>query len=162
MRMFFVCLFLFCFHLKLHQRQPCEATEQNEMKEAHKKKILLRSLCVPGISSKHFPQLSASSYFSVIFPSFIFDPFKTPSLDFVVLISLPRQPTKRSSHKRRTGAARVTVICILDIFLLTVKACLFFLVFLSVINTSFAASCSVLLPRSSLTQILCQGLSVCF
>ena len=87
--------------------------------------------------------------FTYIFPSFIFDPFKTPSLDFVVLISLPRQPTKRSSRRGRTGAARVTVICILAIFLLTVKACLFFLAFLSVYEHEF---CSIL--QCSSPQVL--------
>lgn len=40
LRMFFVSVFfvLFSFHLKLHQRQAREATEQNEMKEAHEEK----------------------------------------------------------------------------------------------------------------------------
>lgn len=160
MRMFF-CLFifvLFSFEIIPATTMWGSRTKWNE--RGTWKNILLGRLCFPGISSKHFPQLSASSYFSVIFPSFIFDPFKTPSLDFVVLISLPRQPTKRSTHRRRTGAARVSVIYILDIFLLTVEACLFFLAFLSVYEHEFCSilQCSspqVLLDSNSLSRTFC-------
>lgn len=130
--------------MKLYQRQPCEAAEQNEMKEAHEKIFFLEG-CVFGIYI--VLNFLTSSYFSVIFPSFIFDPFKTPSWILLFLYWSPQAATKRSTHRRRTGAARVSVILHIGYFPSHCEACLFFLAFLSVYCClSFATSCNVLLP----------------
>lgn len=155
---FFVCLFCSVFIWNYfsdnHVRQ-----EQNEMKEAHEKYSSWKAV-FPRNLLKTF-QLSKVLFFSD-FPFLIFDPLKTPSLDFVVLISLPRQPTKRSHPQKKDRAARVSVIYILDIFLHCRSLSSFLPVFLSVYEHEFCSILQCSSPVSSLTQILCQGLSVCF